>query len=329
MAGPIPVGLASIAHNVPDWIIDNEYFTHFVETSDEWIQQRTGIRQRRWLKPSEKPSDMFVVAGRKAIERAGLLPEEIDLLVVGSVTGDYTAPSMACVMQDRLGLGKCGAFDIAAACSGFLYALGVGSSFVGTGKYRNVLVMGGEAMSRIVDKKDRTTCVLFGDGCGAAVLQPHEVCKQGLIEDFVLGADGSGAHFIRRPRGGGAEPITPEILASRDHYVKMKGREVYRFAYNQMSAMLAWAMEGKDMDKLGWMIPHQMNRRILTNAIESLGIPPEKVLHNIERYGNTSSGSVPILMSEAWERGLFQPDTYIVLAAFGAGLTWAGVRILW
>ncbi len=329
MTTGIPVGMASIAHHLPEWEIDNEYFTNFVETSDAWIQQRTGIQTRRWLRPEEKPSDMFVEAGRKAIERAGLLPEDIDLIVVGSVSGDYTAPSLACVLQDRLGLRQVGAFDVAAACSGFLYALSTGTSFVASGKYKNVLVMGGEAMSRMINKYDRTTVVLFGDGCGAAVLQPHEVCQQGLIEDFVLGADGSGAHYILRPRGGGTEPITPEILAEGGHFITMKGREVYRFAYSQMLGMLAWAMEGKDVDDLGWMIPHQMNRRILDNAIESLGIPPERVLHNIEQYGNTSAGSVPILFSEAWEQGKLEKDKFLVLAAFGAGLTWAGARILW
>jgi len=328
----IPVGMASIAHSVPEWVVDNHYFERIVETSDEWIVQRTGISERHWLKPGQRPSDMFVEAGNLAMERAGVTAEDIDLIICGSVSGDFTAPSQACVIQDRLGIrNNCGAFDVAAACSGFMYALSCGATFVTSGKYKNVLVLGGEAMSRMINHEDRTTVVLFGDGAGATVLQPHDVCKQGLIEDFTLHADGSGSHFIIKPRGGGWEPMNEEILAKREHLIQMKGREVFRFAYSKMKEMCDWAMAGIEHDhsKLGLMLPHQMNRRILTSAMDALGIPKEKVLHNIHKYGNTSSASVPILFSEAWEDGQLEKDKYLILAAFGSGLTWAGIRIKW
>ena len=325
----VPAGIAGIGHAVPDWVIDNEWFTTYLDTSDEWIQQRTGIIQRRWLKDGERPSDLFVAAGEAALADAGVAKEDVDLIVVGSVSGDYLAPSAACVVQARMGLGKCGAFDVAAACSGFLYALGTGTAMIGTGKYKNVLVIGGEAMSRLIDKEDRTTAVIFGDGAGAVLLQPHEVCKQGLVEDFTLGADGEGAKYLIRPRGGGWEPMTEEIVRNREHYIRMQGRAVYRFAASRMIWLLDWAMRDQKPEDLGWMIPHQMNRRILEQATAHLGIPPEKVLHNIAKYGNTSSASVPILMSEGYRKGLFEKDKLLILGAFGAGLTWAGARVRW
>lgn len=329
MAELVPAGIAGIGHWVPDQVIDNEWFTQYLDTSDEWIQQRTGIAERRWLRDDEKPCDMFVGAGKMAMEDAGVNPEDIDMIVIGTVSGDYTAPSAACIVQARLGLSKCGAFDVAAACSGFMYALAVGSQFVETGKYKNVLVIGGDAMSRMIDKEDRSTVVLFGDGAGAVVLQPHATCKRGLIQDIHIGADGEGAKYIIRPRGGAGDPMTHEILDERSHYIKMEGRPVYRFAASKMIWLLDWAMSGQDPEKLGWMIPHQMNRRILEQATSHLGIPPKKVLHNITKYGNTSSASVPILMSEGYHKGLFEKDTFLVLGAFGCGLTWAGARILW
>ena len=325
----VPAGIAGIGHKVPDWVIDNDWFVGHLDTSDEWIQQRTGIVQRRWLRDGEKPSDLFVEAADMALRNANVARDQVDLIVVGSVSGDYTAPSAACVVQQRMGLPKCGAFDVAAACSGFLYALATGTSFIATGRYKNVLVIGGEAMSRMINKQDRNTAVLFGDGAGAVLMQPWETCRQGLVEDFTLGADGEGIPYIVRPRGGGADPMTEEIVRKGEHYITMQGRAVYRFAAQRMIWLLDWAMRGKDPARLGWMIPHQMNRRILEEATRHLGIPPEKVLHNIHKYGNTSSASVPILMSEGFQKGLFEKDKYLVLGAFGAGLTWAGARILW
>ncbi len=325
----IPVGIAGIGKGLPDWVLPNEYFEQFFETSDEWIRQRVGIKERRWIREGERPSDLFVNAGREAIEMAGISVDDIDLIVVASVSGDYTVPSMACVVQDRLGIKGCPAFDIAAGCTGFVYGLSTGAQFVATGTYKNVLVIGGEALSRISDIYDRNSVIIFADGAGAAVLQPHEVCQQGLIEDVSMGADGSGYHFIIRPKGGGIEPVTPEILAEGTHLLRMKGREVYRFAVTQMLGLMKWAMEGQDPEDLGLVVPHQMNRRILETCVEKLGISAEKLFINIDKLGNTSAGTIPIALTEANEQGLLEKGKLIVMPAFGAGLTWGCARVRW
>lgn len=330
MTSLLPVGIAGLGYSVPDRVLDNEWFTQFIETSDEWVRQRTGIVERRWLDEGETTSDLFERAGRIAIERAGLKPEDIDLIICGTVSGDYLAcPATACIVQEKLGCKNAWAFDLSAACTGFLYSLAVGRQFVQSGTHKNVLVLGGEALSRLLDMNDRNSVVIFADGAGAVVLQPHEQCQQGLIEDITLGSDGSGYHFIIRPKGGAQEPITPEILAEGTHLLRMKGREVYRFAVDRMTELMAWAMEGQDVDEVGWVFPHQMNRRILETASGKLNIPPEKVYINIQRFGNTSAGTVPICLSEAWEKGLLESGKLQILAAFGAGLTWGAARLRW
>jgi len=325
----IPVGIASVAHYLPDRVVDNQYFTQFLDTSDEWIRQRTGIRQRHWLAPDQDPVEMFLAAGRSALERAGVAPEEVELIVLGTVSADYLLPSSACLVQDRLGCRNAAAFDLQAACPGFLFALTTGAQYVASGHFRTVLVLGGEALSRIMDIQDRSSCVLFGDAAGAAVLQPHDSCGQGLIEDLKIGSDGSGFDYIWRPRSGSRQALTPEILESGDHLIRMKGREVYRFAVEKMTSLIAWAMEGVDPESLCAVVPHQVNARILETAASRLDIPREKMWMNIDRYGNTSAASIPILLSEAWSEERLEAGKYLILAAFGAGLTWAGARILW
>jgi 3-oxoacyl-[acyl-carrier-protein] synthase-3 len=325
----VPVGIAGVGHYVPERVVDNEHFAQYLDTSDEWIRQRSGIRQRRWLADDQTTSDMFIAAGRQALERAEVAPEDVDLIVCGTISGDYAFPATACIVQEALGCTKAAGFDVSAACPGFLFALSTGAQFVGSGMYRNVLVIGGEALSRIIDMQDRTSCVLFGDGGGAALLQPHAECGTGLIEDLMLGTDGSGADLIIRRAGQAKHPMTPELLEAKEHCIRMKGREVYRFAVEKMSAIMDWAMEGQNPAELGYVVPHQVNARILETATERLGIPPEKVLVNIDRYGNTSAASIPILLSELWAEGKLQPGKFLVLAAFGAGLTWAGARVRW
>lgn len=326
----IPVGIAGIGFSVPENKIANDYFTEFIETSDEWIQTRTGIKERRWLAKDEKPSDLFREAGRAALADAGVAPEEVDLIIVATVSGDYqSTPSAACLVQRDLGCVNAAAFDVSAACAGFVYGLSVGSQFLRAGTYRNVLVIGGEGLSRIADLYDRNSVILFADGAGAALLQPHATCQQGLIEDILLGADGEGWHYIIRPRGGPAEGLTPEILAEGSNMLRMKGREVYRFAVDKMSALMAWAMEGQDPAELGMVIPHQVNARILETASQKLGLPPDKVYINIDRFGNTSAASCAIALCEARDEGLIEKGKLVVMAAFGAGLVWGGARIRW
>ncbi|MBC8406721.1 MAG: ketoacyl-ACP synthase III [Planctomycetes bacterium] len=330
MTSNIPVGIASLGHYVPELVRDNDWFSQHIETSDEWIRQRTGIVERRWLAEGQTTSDIFVEAGKLALERAGVKPEEVDLIVCGTISGDYLAcPATACIVQDRLGCKNAWAFDLNAACTGFLYSMSVGSQFIATGMHKNVLVLGGEGLSRLLDLNDRNSVVIFADGGGAALLQPHDTCQQGLIEDMTLGADGSGYHYIIRPKGGAKEPVTPEIIAEGTHMIRMKGREVYRFAVSRMTELMAWAMEGQKLEELGWVFPHQMNRRILETATGKLNIPKEKVYINIQRFGNTSAGTVPICLGEAWEKGLLESNKLQLLAAFGAGLTWGAARIRW
>ena len=324
-----PVGIAGFGHFVPKRVIPNEYFTRFVETSDEWIVQRTGIKERRWLEDGEKPSEMFAAAAIKAMDRSGVKPEEIDLIILGTVSGDMFLPATACIVQNLLGCVNASAFDISAACPGFLYSLIIGQQFITSGQCNNVLCIGGEALSRIIDIHDRNSCVIFGDGAGACVLQPHDICQQGLIDDVYMGADGSGWDFIHRPRGGAAERMTSEILTEGSHLIRLKGKEVYRFAVAKMEEIIAWASEGIDPDDICLVIPHQVNRRILETATAKIGIDPDKVLINIERYGNTSAASIPILMSEAQSDNRFIKGKYLILAAFGAGLVWAGARVKW
>ncbi len=323
------VGIAGFGHYTPDRVIPNEYFTRFVETSDEWIRQRSGIVERRWLRDDQKPSDMFAAAAEDALKRSGVAAEDLDLIVLGTVSGDALLPSSACLVQERIGAVNAAAFDLSAACPGFLFALSVGRQYIATGTYKNVLCIGGEALSRIIDIHDRNSCVLFGDGAGACVLQPHEICKQGLIADMFLGSDGKGWDYIQRPRGGAAEVMTPEILAEGTHLIRLKGREVYRFAVDKMTEIMAWATADLAEDDICLVIPHQVNARILETATQKCGIPPEKVLINIQNYGNTSAASIPILLSEADAQGRFESGKWLVLAAFGAGLTWAGARVQW
>jgi len=327
---PLAVGIAGLGHFLPERVVDNNYFTRFVDTSDEWIVQRTGIRERRWLDDHEKPSDMYIKAAERALADSKLAAEDIDLIVLATVSGDFQGvPATSCLVQEALGCRNAAAFDIQAACAGFLYAMQIGRQFIANRTYRNVLIIGGEALSRISDIYDRNSVILFADGAGSAVLQAHEECKQGLIEDMVLGADGSGKEFIMRPRGGAAEPMTPEILNEGTSMIRMRGREVYRFAVSRMTELMAWAMEGQDMAELGLIVPHQVNRRILETACEKLGVDPSQVFINIDKYGNTSAASVPIALNEARAEGLLEPGKLVVLAAFGAGLVWGAARLRW
>lgn len=324
------VGIAGLGYAIPERRVDNNYFTRFVETSDEWVVQRTGIKERRWLEDHRKPSDLFTDAAAAAITDSGLSAEDIDLIVLCTVSGDQQGiPASACIVQENLGCKNAGAFDIQAACAGFVYGLSIGSQFIKAGTYKNVLVIGGEALSRISDIYDRNSVIIFSDGAGAAVLQPHSVCQQGLIEDLTLGADGSGAQFISRPRGGGSEPITPEILAEGTHLIRLEGRAVYRFAVSRMVKLMKWGMQDQNPDDLCLMVPHQVNRRILEKAMEMLDIDENKMFINIDFYGNTSAGSVPIALTEARDQGRLEKGKLIVLAAFGSGLTWGGARIRW
>ena len=313
---------------VPERILTNEDLERIVDTSDEWITSRTGIKQRHIVAPHETTSSMGMEAGRRAIERAGLTPSDIDLVIVGTATPDYQFPATACLIQDGLGISG-GAFDLEAGCTSFMYALALASSMISAGVQRNVLVIGSESLSRILDWTDRATCVLFGDGAGAVVVSAGNFAE--FEPQYVLGSDGSGAQALCLPAGGSRTPAAEETVRNGLHFVRMAGPEVYRFATRVVAESTNQVLEkaGMDADDIDLFIPHQANTRIIDAAVRRLGIPYERVFVNIDRYGNTSSASIPIALCEAEEQGRLLPGSRVVMVGFGAGLTWAAGAIQW
>lgn len=322
------VGIAGTGSYLPERVVPNKYFEDFVETSDEWITQRTGIKERRWSNEKETTSFMCTEAAKRAIEDAGVSPSEIDLVVLGTVSPDHNLPAVSPMVQANLGL-TAGAFDVVAACNGFVTALNTANAMVATGAARNVLAIGAERLSSYLDIQDRTSCILFGDGAGAAVVSRWDDCRQGEILKTTMGADGTGMEFIHMVAGGSTKPPTHDTVEAREHYIRVKGREVYRFAVSSMSRIVGEMLEGHSLDELGMVVPHQVNQRIIDAAVERLEIPAEKVFVNIHKYGNTSAGSVPIALDEANREGKLTKDKLVVLAAFGAGLAWGGTLLRW
>ncbi len=325
----IKVGIAGTGSYVPDRIVDNEWFTQFVDTSDEWIRQRTGIIERRFSAEGQLTSDLCVRAALRALEASGTAPEEIDQILVATLTPDQFLPPCAPRVQAGLGAARAGAIDINGACSGFVAALNLGEGLIAAGRARRVLVIGAETLSAFLDKHDRTSCILFGDGAGAVVLAPLEDCRQGEILETIMGADGEGYEYIQMISGGMASPTTHATVDAGEHYIRVKGREVYKFAVMRMGQLIGELLSGQDIAELGMIVPHQVNKRILEAAVERFDIPPEKVMVNIHKYGNTSAASVAIALDEAAREGLLEPGKLVVLAAFGAGLTWAGALLRW
>jgi 3-oxoacyl-[acyl-carrier-protein] synthase-3 len=307
----------------------NDDFARIVDTSDEWIVQRTGIKERRFARDGENCSDLCIDAARRALDDAGVKAEDLDLIVVGTLTADQLLPAVSCMLQERLGARRAGAFDVDAACTGFMTALSTAEAFVAAGRARRVLAIGAETLSRYLDMNDRGSCILFGDGAGAAVVAPWEECRQGEILRTELGADGTGFDLIQIPMGGGRTPHQHPDYDPAEHFIQMKGREVYRFAVAKMAEMIEAMTAGVDKDEVGLLVPHQVNLRIIDAALERLGWGRDRCFVNIEKYGNTSAASVPIALDEARRAGLLPKDKYVVLVAFGAGLTWGGALLRW
>ena len=319
--------IAGTGSYVPEKRLTNDDLSKMVDTNDEWIVQRTGIRERRIAGPDESTASLATAAARRALEAAGMEPADLDLIICGTISPEMTFPSTACFVAANLGLNSTPAFDIAAACSGFIYTLEAGSSFIKSGRYRNVLVIGAETLSRITDYKDRASCILFGDGAGAVVLQRSNDARRGVIYSS-LHADGHGWEMLCC-KPGSRHPIDDALLAERDQYMKIKGREVYKFAVQRFEELIEDAMRKCELtaDQINLVIPHQSNRRIIDSATHKLGLPPEKVFVNIDKYGNTSAASVPIALDEAWRSGRIQRDDVLIMVAFGAGLTWANAVV--
>jgi 3-oxoacyl-[acyl-carrier-protein] synthase-3 len=322
-------GIAGTGMYVPEGKITNQDLSQMVDTSDEWITARTGIKERRRVKDGQACSDLAVAAGKQALEDAGLRPEDIDLVILGTVSGDYQFPATACLVQDRLGAKNAGAFDISAACNGFITGCSIASKFVQTGAINNTLVIGVEALTRFVNYKDRTSCILFGDGAGAAVISNR--FERGEILTSELGADGSGWNFMYVPAGGSRKIATPETAKNDGHLMIIRGREVYKFAVNRMVYLVKKAMEMNPEVEFGMVIPHQVNIRIIDSAREKLALREKDIAVNIEKYGNTSAASAPIMLHEAKMAGRLDgmKGKLLVLCAFGAGLNWGYVALKW
>jgi 3-oxoacyl-[acyl-carrier-protein] synthase-3 len=315
---------------LPARVLTNHDLERMVDTTDEWITQRTGIKERRLVDPGTPTSALALEAAKEALAAAGMGPQDISLIVLATITPDTLLPATACWVQHRLGATHAGAVDIMAACSGFLYALSMAATHVHANPQEKVLVIGAETLSYITDFTDRASCILFGDGAGAAVVARSDDPAVGF-GPFVLGSDGRGAEMMIVPAGGSLRPASHQTLDERLHYMKLRGREVYKFAVIKMVEMVAWAMEegGISRDDLKLVIPHQVNVRILEAAAKRLDLPMEKIYVNIERYGNTSAASVPIALDEAVRAGKLGPGDPVVLVAFGGGLTWAACSLRW
>jgi len=323
------VGIAGTGSYLPERVVPNQYFEEFVETSDEWIRQRTGIQERRWCAEHETNSYMCTEAAKRAIEDAGLEPSDIDFIVVGTVSPDQMLPAVSPLVQANLGIEGAGAFDVVAACNGFVTALNTANALVSSGMAKRVLAIGAERLSSFVDIQDRGSCILFGDGAGAVVVTDFEECKQGEILRTQLGSDGTGKDFIYMDSGGSNTPPSHDTVEAREHFIRVKGRDVYRFAVSTMTQIVADMLDGHDHAELGMLVPHQVNRRIIDAAIERLGISEDKVFVNIHKYGNTSAASVPIALDEANRAGKLESGKLVVMCAFGAGLSWGGTLVRW
>lgn len=321
-------GIAGTGSAVPERILTNAELEKMVETSDEWITSRTGIKQRRIADATTATSDLAVVAARRAIEDSGLDVGDIGGVVVATVTPDMPFPSTACIVQNALGLPAGLAFDISAGCSGFVYALSVVHGLVAIGSVDNVLVIGADVLSRVTDWNDRSTCVLFGDGAGAVIVKATE--EKGILSTYI-GADGTGYESLMLPGGGSRYGVSADTIEQRLHFIKMSGNEVYKFAVRVMSSASEKVLElaGVDKSRVDLFIPHQANVRIIEAAASRLGLPHDRVFVNVDKYGNTSAASIPIALDEAYRQGLIKTGDNIVMVGFGAGLTWGAALVRW
>lgn len=314
---------------VPETVLTNADLEKMVETTDEWIRERTGISERHVAHEDEFPADLAVKASLKALEVANLKPTDIDLIICSTSSPEHIFPATACLVQDRIGASNAGAFDLSAACSGFIYALQMGAQGIRARAFRNVLVIGTENLSRFVDWSDRNTCILFGDGAGAFVLQSSE--RPGGVLSAILRSDGSGANLLSVPAGASRYPASEQTVRDGKHFIHMDGREVFRFATRVMaqSTREALAAAKLTIEDLDLIVPHQANNRIIEAAARGLKLPMEKFVVNVDRYGNTSTASIPIAVCEAVQQGRIQPGHKIVLVGFGAGLTWGALAAEW
>ncbi len=326
--GKITAAITGIQGYVPDYILTNKELETMVDTNDEWITIRTGIKQRRILKGEGKgSSDMGAEAIKGLLQKTNTGAEEIDLIICATATPDMIFPSTACIIADKVGATNCFAYDLMAACSGFLYALSTASKFIETGTYKKVVVVGADKMSSIVDYTERATCILFGDGAGAVLLEPSE---DGLgIQDSILKSDGSGRAFLHLKAGGSVKPASYKTIDNKEHFIFQDGQPVFKAAVKGMADVSEEIMKKNNLtaDDIAWLVPHQANKRIIDATARRMGVGSEKVMLNIEKYGNTTNGTIPLCLWE-WESQLKKGDN-LILAAFGGGFTWGSIYLKW
>lgn len=322
----ITAAITGVQGFVPEEVLSNADLAKIVDTSDEWITSRTGIKERRILRDGAS-SDLAAAAVEGLLKKTNTSPEEIELVILATVTPDYPFPSTANVLCDKTGMKNAWGYDLIAACSGFIYALSTGAQFIETGRYKKVIVVGVDKMTSILDYEDRTTCVIFGDGAGAVLLEPNE---EGLgVMDFILRSDGSGRQYLIQPAGGSANPASIETVENRQHFVKQEGKQVFKFAVTNMAEVSAEIMEKNNLtsEDVDWLVPHQANLRIIDATADRMGLPKEKVMINIQKYGNTTAGTLPLCLWD-YEKQLKKGDT-LILSAFGGGFTWGAVYLKW
>lgn len=325
-----PVKISGLATYVPPRVLTNADLEHMVDTTDAWIYQRTGIRERHLVLPGQATSDLAEPAALAAIKEAGLTPEDIDFIVVGTTTPDTIFPSTACVLQAKIGATKAWGFDLGAACSGFLYSLSVGCQMVSSGAAEHALVVGADVMSSIIDYTDRSTCILFGDGAGVVVVSPADPDGPAIL-DFLHEIDGRGGPALCMPAGGSRRPASYETVSERLHYVKQEGQTVFRFAVMKTEEIARRLLERNRLcpSDVDLFVSHQANRRIIESAAERLGVPSEKFVINIEKYGNTTAGTIPLALADARAGGRLKHNDLILMAAVGAGFTVGSVLLRW
>lgn len=325
----MPATITSIAHYFPPDVYTNEYFEQYLDTSDEWITERTGIKERRFLKEGAT-SDLIVPAAKLCLERRGMKPEDVDCIIVATVTPDYMFPATACVVQNKLGIPNAWGFDISAACSGFLFALVTAAKMVESGGVRNVLLCGADKMSAIVDFDDRAQAVLFGDGAGVALIEMSDDPELGVL-DHILHIDGDGGKYLYQAAGGSAKPASIETVRNREHYIHQEGQAVFKAAVKGMADVSVEIMEKNNLtkDDIAYLVPHQANLRIIAATAERMGLPMEKVMVNIDKYANTTAATIPSCLSQWWEAGKLKKGDNLILASFGAGFTWGAVYMKW
>ncbi len=320
--------ISALGVYVPERVLTNEEISTFLDTSDEWITSRTGIRERRIARPDQAASDLGVEAAQRCLESVSFDPQELDLVIVTTISPDHIMPATASIVADKIGATRAGAFDVEAGCTGFVYGLAIATAFISANIYKNVLVLGAEVLSKMLDWEDRGTCVLFGDGAGAVLVQPTD---NGSIFSFDLGNDGSGASYLNVPSGGSREPASLETVAKHGHTMHMVGTEVFRFATRTVAGSCEKVLRDAEIgvEDVDLFVPHQANIRIIESASRKLGFKQEQVFSNLDHYGNTSCASIPICLHEASQSGRLKRGDTLLMAGFGAGLTWGSCLTKW